>query len=312
MLLTRPEKKLLFFFTGVIFLALLLASFVDLPLSQAVADQSSIFGVVFQIAGMFPEPYLLSMSASILAFVAYRYQKITWGRYVSLVFFLLVSFWGIYDMIEDWFGHIVSLLYNIQEGLPLGVANHDLPYSHLWEVLLSAGIWLLSNSLIVRWLQSKTDSQLRYLTLVAVAAMAFYYLSGELVSVMKDYWGRYRPHEISGQVDGAVFTNWWQLNGITGHRSFPSGHTMAGMSAIFYTFFIDRGRWKVQQYFAYGAVGYGFLMGLSRVRIGAHFLSDVTVSAATTFFIAFLLMRLLGIYLIDEEGSIQATDGDSY
>lgn len=304
MTVTTSEKKLLTVFFSITFVFLILASLFDLAISENFASQASVFGTIFQIYGMFPEHLVLYISASILAYAAINRSGSRWIRYFLAMLMLLVAFWGIYGMVQEWFGYTVSMLNNIKDGIAIGAANNDssqkVVYSKFLEFACAVGIWGIGEIGIFKWLSEKDGKQLKYLILVAFAGIAFYFISGEIINTMKDYWGRFRPYEINEQVEGGVFTNWWHLNGINGHKSFPSGHTLAGMSAIFFTYFVDRKNTNLQKKVAYAGTFYGLLMGISRVRVGAHFLSDISVSAILTFLTAFLIMKLLDISLIEE------------
>ncbi len=69
------------------------------------------------------------------------------------------------------------------------------------------------------------------------------------------------------------------------HRSFPSGHTQSAFSAAGFFALYFRRR-QVLLYFAASTIA------ISRVYLGAHFVSDIVVGAALGWFAAWLVWRL--------------------
>jgi undecaprenyl-diphosphatase len=101
------------------------------------------------------------------------------------------------------------------------------------------------------------------------------YGAGLAADAMKIVIVRYRPRELNLHSTGVLETFDGLLGFAVGHsHSFPSAHTATGVGlAMLLTWLYPRGRW----YFAFLAV----LVGAQRVVVGAHFLSDVFVGAAT-------------------------------
>lgn len=121
--------------------------------------------------------------------------------------------------------------------------------------------------------------------LYAPAIVTFFAALAVLIVIqfMKMLWGRVRFREFSG--DLSLFTPWYKINFFSGHNSFPSGHT-ANLAVIlaFPVWLRALGKSRRRIVFSYVAISLcTVLMALSRIFIGAHFLSDVTVG----FFIAF-------------------------
>lgn len=107
-------------------------------------------------------------------------------------------------------------------------------------------------------------------------------LSVLVVNLMKIGWARPRMRSIDTLEQ---FRYWYEISGPTTAnelKSFPSGHTAVSFSIIAYAFFtgyFQRLRnWHV---IGFGIV-WGSLVALSRVVLGAHFLSDVVAGAYVT------------------------------
>lgn len=104
-----------------------------------------------------------------------------------------------------------------------------------------------------------------------------------VIQLMKMIWGRVRFREFGG--DTSLFTPWYKINFFSGHNSFPSGHT-ANLTVIlaFPIWLRALGKSKRRIVASYIVISLCVAaMAASRIFIGAHFLSDVTVG----FFIAF-------------------------
>ena len=93
--------------------------------------------------------------------------------------------------------------------------------------------------------------------------------------------------------DFSKFTPWYLLQGNTGNTSFPSGHTADAWAIIVVTLFISKEKIKLYRSALIAAIVWGTLVAISRVVIGAHFASDVTVGAAITIGIFFLLKLIV-------------------
>jgi Membrane-associated phospholipid phosphatase len=128
-----------------------------------------------------------------------------------------------------------------------------------------------------------------------------------LINVFKSLWGRVRYRDMVAIGSFNEFTPWYIINGITGNKSFPSGHTANVVLLFYLTYFAkyrksgyrenrenhENGVFAV--FAVYAAVTLWVLVTMiSRVAIGAHYLSDVTAGAAITAAIVYVTGRLRG------------------
>ncbi|MBF0517550.1 MAG: phosphatase PAP2 family protein [Nitrospirae bacterium] len=108
---------------------------------------------------------------------------------------------------------------------------------------------------------------------------------GLLVNLtLKNYWGRPRPVEIK------TFGGTWDFQPVLQKgeggrgKSFPSGHASVGYY-FFVFYFIFRRKKKTLAFLSLAlAFVYGTLLGVSRMAMGGHFLSDVLWSGYIVFF----------------------------
>jgi lipid A 4'-phosphatase len=111
-------------------------------------------------------------------------------------------------------------------------------------------------------------------------------------TVLKDHWGRARPHQIEEFGGTRQFTpaplpaSQCQRN-----CAFVSGHAALGFSLTSFAMLLPSGRRRRVALAA--ALGFGALVGLARIAIGHHFLSDVVYAGLIVFATNWLLHRAI-------------------
>ena len=132
---------------------------------------------------------------------------------------------------------------------------------------------------------------------------------GILVQVMKITWGRYRYDDLgddpSSATPPALYTPWYQINGPTGEKSFPSGHASMGAISWFICLFAPPGRPRALA--AAAVFPWGFSVGFGRVVKGAHFASDVYFSLGVG--VLLLICSLRAVQAAEQEQQKQIAGG---
>jgi lipid A 4'-phosphatase len=107
--------------------------------------------------------------------------------------------------------------------------------------------------------------------------------------ILKEHWDRARPRELVEFGGTKRFTPAWVISDqCTRNCSFASGHAAAGFSFVV-------GHFVTRSFFwLWLGVAMGSLTGLTRIMVGAHFLSDVVFS----FFSVFLASALVSYVVI--------------
>lgn len=123
------------------------------------------------------------------------------------------------------------------------------------------------------------------LVLLAVIGVLVMAVQLSLVEVIKYIWGRVRFRDLLAAGSYDAFTAWYIPNGLTGSKSFPSGHTAgAAMSFLLMLFPAAFDKWKGRAWLCFDvAFVYTAVVGFTRLIMGAHYLSDIIIGAAIGF-----------------------------
>lgn len=121
------------------------------------------------------------------------------------------------------------------------------------------------------------------LILMAVIGLCGYGVSSGIINLMKMAWGRVRFRDLTDGYE--AFNAWYVIKGNTGAHSFPSGHT-GSAGATYYLMFLPfvSEKWQNRRYLCFAAAFlYTSTVAATRLIMGAHYLSDVTVGGTVIF-----------------------------
>ncbi|AFT81730.1 phosphatase PAP2 family protein [Leuconostoc carnosum] len=301
---TIGERNVLIILLGIGVLSLAVATFFDKNVTTTVMDQNSIFGNVFQNYADQGAGIVSFVAFEIIAWTIWRRVQENVLRYVVTAGALAFALNQMLAILQDMLSYTYSMFNNLSKGIPMGVANNTTAEKNYPEILrwgLAVVLTILLSTIFYNWIQSKSEANVSYLVTAALVGIVVVFVAQTTIGDMKSLWGRFRPYEmttVSGQVM-SEFTPWYHLNGINGHNSFPSGHTMSGWLFLYLTFFVPRGHVSLQKKMTIFGIAMGILTAMSRVRIGAHWLSDVTVSSIIVGLIIFMASRLLAAHFVE-------------
>lgn len=268
----KQEKKIVFL-TGIALLVIF--TFTDLQISMAVATKP-VIGRILEILGEIPFTLLATTGCAML--VRFRNKKSLLKNIAALfgggVLFLLFSIMGgfmTWNYISRNFGAIPTFLAAVI-GLLVAAAA------------IGIGMQVPAEN---------RAKALRY----AATALLYFLLVIIVMNSLKTIWGRMRFREMTDPLN--EFTRWYQICGRgkfdDAFASFPSGHSMNSAGVILLILLPDlipalQGKEKMLRIFAYiWCVAVGF----SRVLMGAHFASDVTIGVM----ISLLIFEILYTFL---------------
>lgn len=262
----KGNKRLFIYFYCVSAIMLIIAAFWDLEITRAIYFPENFFGEFLDRFGELPTFLVVPLAGTVLFCTRPRDTKkkdIIFG-----IFFSLVTLLG-WVVFMIWFGShwFVSL------------------YKTPFSIVLGAYLTFIS-LLIGNLIPLSTMKKLRPLALAGLLVLLLTTIS---VEAIKNLWGRVRFRSMVSDGDFYEFTKWFIPNGIGKGKSLPSGHTSAS-SLIFTLCFLSDGFEKYKKYFTHFFIFswlYTFAVGFSRMTVGAHYLSDITIGATIglTFFI---------------------------
>lgn len=275
-----------------------------------------IFGVVGEAIGTSPIYILLGVCTAILCwFFAKNFKDKKWGIVLAVIFgFVGTVAWWYY--IKDIMKYILEHAAN--EVGAIGSVVYE--YRHngavvACQVLIALTLQALT-VLSVRPLKAETLKKLVWWVIAALAACV---LANILIMIIKEPVGRMRFRAINSEVGQRLinaelvkgYTPWYISNGqpdeaiinsfidaypgaSDAFKSFPSGHTCAaGMSyaLIMLPDVVDFKHKKAGKIACWVTpIAITMLVAISRIVVGAHYMSDVTFGG-TFAFISFIIMR---------------------
>jgi membrane-associated phospholipid phosphatase len=255
---------------------------------------------------MFPNKLIPFISGLVIAGAALPRANNQLSKWAQIAGGLGFAWYNAVLISKEWLTYANIIEANLAGGLPVGKADNDntlvSAISFGSEMLIALIIFIIGCVLAYFWLRKKRPEQLRHLAIVAIGGIAVAYAAVDIVDNLKNVWGRFRPYEILiYNAETSRFTPWWYLNGNTGHRSFPSGHSVIAATILYIPFFIDRSNVKLQKWATVLCGAYVVTMMLTRLRLGAHHLSDVTVGASVSLIVIYTVTRTLNYFFIEEK-----------
>ena len=259
----------------------ILGSFVDLKLMEALFSEKNGFGLFISVIGTMPGYGVLATCGGMMFAIALKKEGYTT---LYKVIFYICAFVGVGASIffsgREFFG-------------PNGFTNEKLEWlGYLIALPVMCGLGFLGYVMGLR----SDNNRLWLLVLVLMIAIFIALVPG--VTALKSLFHRPR-YRIAVRYGYEEFHNWWQpcknykdivtlSNGVLTKeefKSFPSGH--GGASSVFMLFaaflpLINSKYQKLQLPLFYGGLAWTLLVCFSRILVGAHFLSDVSMGCMLT------------------------------
>ncbi|MDR1939535.1 MAG: phosphatase PAP2 family protein [Clostridiales bacterium] len=264
-----------------------IAAFFDLEINKALFFPEALFGQFFAKVGEFPSHLAAPTVGVILFFQDFGKSKSL--RNAFKILFGALTVVGFYTFFS-WF---------------IGVFSHDLQYAYAYHAAFSAIFSGLSLYICSKVPRSVMKKLLWFAVCLAVAAI----IANVVIAAIKPLWARERFRVMVGGEDRALlaqasfdgFSPWYlpqkfaerseeyiknmlAIDESMGYhndafRSFPSGHTGAASIAaaviVLGDIFPEKFRGKKRVLLFAAPIAYTAIVALSRIVIGAHFLSDV-------------------------------------
>lgn len=146
--------------------------------------------------------------------------------------------------------------------------NRNIAILGLLGAVVVVPVWLIwRQSWLTRWAETLGLFFAAQVVLMLVVVHGF----------LKPFFGRSRPRHIAEQLAEGQFESWWQLGTECARNcSMPSGEASAGFACLAAALAWNRGRLAPSLIFT---LAFGFALGFIRIIGGAHYASDVVMSA---------------------------------
>lgn len=251
--------------------SLIAASFADLKLDIFLNNPSNMIAGWFEQTGEMPSSLLITVAMGFIMKTA----KPKWMKIVaSLGCVVGGGFFG------DWFG---------------GRLFADNDFKTAYGIIFGVGFGL--TVIFVMQFINIPEEYRKPLLVIAFVGLGVCALSTGTVNLMKGLWGRTRFRSMEAPY--TEFTPWYIINGFNGNHSFPSGHTQgAGMSYLLMLLPLISKKCREHKTALFlTAFFYTSLVAFTRLIMGAHYLSDVTVGGTIAF-----TCTLIGIAVFEKFG----------
>lgn len=261
------KNNIIIFYTAAA-VSLVFAAFFDLKIDIWLNNPENAFSIWFYNTGEIPCRFIMPFAGTVIYYVADK----NWQKIAGL----LVNLGG-----SAYMGTYIAKHFFVKE--------NQLAFGIVYGI--GFGVMLLLFGRLVN-IPEKLKKPLFILALTGIAVMC---VQLSLIEGMKYLWGRVRFRDLLAQGSYDAFTPWYMINGINGNKSFPSGHTAgAGMSYLLMLvpFVFDKWKNRKQLCFWLPCI-YTSIVAFTRLVMGAHYLSDVTVGGIVSFSVVLIAIAIL-------------------
>lgn len=265
--MTKRYKGGIIFFYIAAAAALIVAAFLDLDIDIFLNNPQNPVAIWFCNTGELPSRLICPIAGAVIFKTSEKIWQKVLGALINIGGSGYLGFYiGKYFFAEDY-----QVSYDIALGALFGVA-----------ILI-----------VMSWVDIPEASKraIKILAVTGIAVMAVQLLT---VDIMKNLWGRVRFRDLLKAESYDAFTPWYIINGVNGNKSFPSGHTAgAGMSYLMMLFPFVSEKWKKKANLCFIIpVIYTTIVGITRLIMGAHYFSDITVGGTISFTIVLIVIKI--------------------
>ena len=302
---------------GLFLTTFIIGSFVDLQLSQAIFSRGNGFGIFMSAIGTIPGYGCLPVIGGLCLALGLDKKYKTLFKVIFFVGAVAALGLGIYFSGREFFGE-----------------NGFYGKAPVWVGYLIALPIMGGLEYFGYFLGKRSDNPHLWIVLIIISVAIFFALIPG-VTALKSIFHRPRYRMITREdvagLDFINFHSWWQPTknykeiitqyadqGITitkeEFKSFPSGH--AGASSVFMLFvaflpYINSNYTKYRLPLFYAGLAWALLISFTRILVGAHFLSDVSMGGILTalfLLIGYIVVTHLKILNPQEQIKIEAQE----
>lgn len=255
--LLKSYRKEIIFFYALAAVSLIAASFADLKIDIFLNNPSNLIASWFEQTGEMPSSLLITVAMGFILKTA----NPKWMKIVAAIGCV-----GAGGYFGHWFGDRLFAENEFQDA---------------YGIIFGVGFGL--TVIFVMHFITIPEKMRKPLLVIAFVGLFAGGLGTLLVSAMKGLWGRVRFRSMEAPY--AEFTPWYVINGFNGSHSFPSGHT-AGAAVSYQLMLLPYASEKCRKHktaLFFVAFAFTAVVAVTRLVMGAHYLSDVTMGAIISF-----------------------------
>ena len=284
------KKKWIFIpIAAVLVIGVILGSFLDLEINKGIYDAKNGFGLFIAAFGETPAYIAMGFIAYGFIHLAINHYKLTWQRIILIAVAVLGIAASTYFQGKHIFDK--NAYYNTDKLIQL------LGYGIAFLIAL---LGACCGYFFFR----RTTCSAKQLLLILIIAYALLAAANGFNQIIKIIMCRPRYRVVVDHPD--VFCNWWEsgrshkkwlIDNIPGYisedfKSFPSGH-MTNIVTLFYILpLLKRANKNIKikdVYLILCACVWGIIVAYTRIRVGAHFLSDVSMGSLIAVIFAYVV-----------------------
>ncbi len=275
------KKKKIYFFSGLGILLVIFA-FTDLQISKALFNPDSMYGHFFEAFGELPGALIAVFSLSSLI-VTGKYNV----KWKTILFNIL---FGVLLIMFSFMAAMMPM--NYLGGVSMPVAG------------VIAALYAIAGLFIAKKLSKEEGKNLRQ---AAITGILTFVAAIVIINLIKMCWGRLRFRSMIEPFN--EFSLWFLPQGFTTNNeymSFPSGHSANSAVILWITLiptFVSKLKGK-EVYFKVVSFLWIAMVMISRVIMGAHFASDVTVGATISILAFYIISKWVKISKSKGRGNI--------
>lgn len=264
-MIKKYRPNIIFFF-GVMIIAMIVAAIYDLQIDIALNNPDDIFAIWLRNTGEMPGRLICPLAGTVLFY--------THKNKLQQIAGLIITMGG-----SAYFGYYFSKYFFTEHSMIFGLIYG-----------LGFGLVCLLVGKYINIPEDKKDT-LRQLAIIGIVVM---FVQITVIEGMKYLWGRVRFRDLIADNSYDAFTPWYIINGINGNKSFPSGHTAgAAMSYLMMLLPYLSEKWKKNSQLCFWIPCiYTSAVAFTRLVMGAHYLSDVTIGGTVSFIIILITIRI--------------------
>ncbi|MDD9138231.1 phosphatase PAP2 family protein [Fructobacillus sp. CRL 2054] len=282
-------------FMFIILSLIIIGTFYDQQISEMFIDSKSVWAHLFEHYAVQGVNVVYFVVFEMMTWIAWRKITDKILKWTVVIGMLLIDLNEMFAIIYDYIYYTAAVIQKHKLGTPWADSfDAELLYDHSQEFLfwfLGVFFTFIFSILFFKFISKQTEEELKYSIKAAFIGLLVIVLDQVTIDGMKNWWGRYRPMEIDTQ--HSQYTAWYVINGNNGHASFPSGHARCSWLYLYLPLILKRNQFVLQRFFTALAVIFGIGGALGRVRLGNHWLTDVSVSTLITVLIIYLASRVL-------------------